>query len=158
MKPSFTTMAAGALVLLCPALVLADAPVGHYAPYLSIDSVIQDQQTGYRWDRAFTEAVTLNNVKCPLDSGGNPTGGRVPTVKELATLLDNEPRKVIVGTASVDVHIDQSAFPRTPPEKFWTSSVTPDGRVFLVDFRTGEIEAVAPAGVTARVRCVARTL
>ena len=137
-------------LLLFPALVRADAPPTQYDPYLSTDELIVDRNTGYSWERAVsTNAVPLSQVKCP------PNGTRVPTVKELATLLDNEPRKVLVGLEAKDLHIDQNAFPRTPPALFWTSSVTPAGEVFVVDFSTGVVMPV-PKNSSAYVRCLQR--
>lgn len=152
---SLSWAALGALLLL-PTLVRADAPVGQYQGYLSSDTIIKDLRTGLTWDRTTTEPIALGALRCAVSSASS-----IPTVKELATLLDNEPRKTVDPTtlAFVDVHVDQNAFPNTRPRPYWTSSVTPDGGVFVVDFGTGEIRVVPPGQLgmtTAYLRCVTR--
>ena len=152
---SLSWAALGALLLL-PTLVRADAPVGQYQGYLSSDTIIKDLRTGLTWDRTTPEPIALGALRCaPLSASS------IPTVKELATLLDNEPRKTVDPTTLgfVDVHVDQNAFPNTKPRPYWTASVTPDGGVFVVDFGTGEIRVIKPADLAqtrAYLRCVTR--
>jgi hypothetical protein len=143
----------GALLVGFPSVLLADAPPGQYLPYLSTDDIIVDNFSGLDWQRAMPDKgaaprkVALADARCPDDSGSS-----LPTVRELATLLDNQPTRVLDKA----VHADLNAFPRTPADLFWTMSQTPDGKVFVVDFGTGEIKTVNPAGTTAYVRCVKR--
>lgn len=134
-----------------PALVRADAPANQYEAYLSGDDFVEDKQTGCRWwRRAPDTPVALAQVACP-----SPATFRVPTLRELATLLDNQPRQVLVGGVSKPLHIDQNAFPRTPPDVFWTATVAPDGKVFVIDFGSGEIRTQTP-GTPAYLRCIQR--
>jgi hypothetical protein len=153
---SLSWAALGALLLL-PTLVRADAPVGQYQGYLSSDTIIKDLRTGLTWDRTTTaKPIPLGALRCVPSSASS-----IPTVKELATLLDNEPRKTVDPDtlAFVDLHVDQNAFPNTLPRVYWTSSVTPDGGVFVVDFAKGEIRVVPAADLgktTAHLRCVTR--
>lgn len=141
-------------VLVLPAVLRADAPPGQYGAYLSTDDFIDDTNTGFSWQRGMPSKVLppakvpLADARCPASSGAS-----LPTVRELATLLDNQPTTVL----GKPVHVDLNAFPRTPGDLFWTMSRTPDGKVFVVDFGTGEIKTVDPTGTTrAYVRCVAR--
>jgi hypothetical protein len=139
--------------LLLPALLRADAPAGQYGAYLSTDDFIVDNFSGLEWQRAMPDKgappllVRLADARCPDDSGAT-----LPTVRELATLLDNQPTKIL----DKNVHADLNAFPRTPGELFWTMSQAPDGKVFVVDFGTGEIKTVSANGTMAYVRCVKR--
>jgi len=141
----------GLAVLFVPAVVYGDAPKSQYAQYLPQDEFIRDLNTTYHWQRKASEAsVPLRDSYCSLPLY------RVPTVRELATLIDNQPRTVLVGTTQRTLYIDQNAFPRTPPEPFWTATRAPDGRVFVVDFGTGRVRLQAPTE-KAYVRCVQRT-
>lgn len=146
-------LAAGALCLF-PALVRADAPPSQYKPYLSSDDLIEDTATGYTWVRDEVSAgpVSPTQIRCRVPSAS------LPTVRELATLLDNQPKKVLSDGESKDLHIDQNAFPRTQPKPYWTVSVGPNGQIFVIDFGTGEVSMVpnVPAS-KAFVRCIIRT-
>ncbi len=140
-------------VVLAPALVRADAPFGQYESFLSTDDTVTDAKTRLVWDRLdIARGVLLKDIHC------RPGSAHVATVKELATLLDNQPSRAYnAAGALVDLHIDPNAFPATPPERFWTASATPGGGVFVVDFGTGQIDVVAPADLAstrANVRCV----
>ncbi len=151
MKTSARSLVLGLAALLLPGLVRADAPTAQYKPYLSTNDEIIDVPTGFNWARKVSPTdVELRQVKCE-----SPTS--LPTVRELATLIDNEPRKVLNSSNQlVDLHIDQNAFPGTPPALFWTVSATQDGRVFVVDFATGEISLKPAMGTKAYVRCIKR--
>lgn len=144
---------AGAALLL-PAIGLADAPTGQYKPYLSTDPFVQDAATSLQWER------DSSPTKAPLGasacSGRNPrlnVNFRLPTLRELATLLDNQPRKTLYNGSSSDLHIDQNAFPRSNPDVYWTLTQAPNGEMFVIDFATGEIRTL-PRNGTAFVRCV----
>lgn len=138
------------LVLLLPGLVRADAPTEQYGSYLSSQLELDDLQTHLKWERFVNPTATLlNGVQCRV--------GRFPSVRELATLVDNEPAIAYdeQGAAKF-VYIDANAFPGTPRGPFWTSTATPEGMVFVVDFGTGEISLVDPTLATtkAHLRCV----
>lgn len=124
--------------------VAADAPPGHY----SIDSgVVTDNATGLHWQQgpgqsgSWTDAMTFCQQ---LDLSG--TGWRLPSVKELQTLVDR--------TRS-DPAIEPGSFPDTPSEPFWTSTpvVGDSTSAWDVSFKSGA-SAGSPLTSTARIRCV----
>jgi hypothetical protein len=151
MREMTKRIAVGAALLLLPGLVRADAPIGQYKPYLSTQSTIQDEKTFLQWERATSPTPQrLSQARCPA-------GARFPSVRELATLVDNEPAIAYDEKGAPQfVYIDANAFPSTPRAAFWTSTATPEGKVFVVDFGNGEIRLVDPTqvGVTAHLRCV----
>jgi Protein of unknown function (DUF1566) len=120
--------------------------------------VVQDLGTGLTWaretsERTFADAAAL----CASLSvaGGN---FRVPSVKELQTLLDE--------TQAEPPWIDPSAFPNFPElvsghAHFWTSSreaAGPDS-AWMLDFATGSVEATSATvsftlATELSVRCV----
>jgi hypothetical protein len=80
-----------------------------------------------------------------------PTGFRLPTVKELASLVDL--------TVTSGPSIDQTAFPSSPADDFWTSSPYADrwtpapNLVWFVRFSSGTL-FYEDMGYSNRVRCV----
>jgi hypothetical protein len=74
-------------------------------------------------------------------------GFRLPTVKELASLVDL--------TLNTGPTIDRAAFPGTPAEGFWTSSpyAGVSGRAWYVHFNFGNLNH-NDVGSTNGVRCV----
>lgn len=142
------------VALLVPALGLADAPAKQYKPYLSNDPFVQDDFTGLQWERDSSPAKAIFAASaCSTRNPRLNANFRLPTLRELATLLDNQPRKTIYEGASKDLHVDQSAFPRSNPDVYWTLTQAPSGDVFVIDFSSGEIRTMAPTA-TAFVRCV----
>jgi hypothetical protein len=101
--------------------------------------VITDNFTGLTWQR------TPGGPKQWVNAQGDCTaaGMRLPTLKELLTIVDESPHKEIVNGLQVQKSIDQSAFPNTPVgAPYWT--LTPATRAasltteaFAVDFRDG---------------------
>ena len=79
-----------------------------------------------------------------------PSGLRLPTVKELMSIVD---LTVVVPDAGPT--IDQTAFPDTPAECFWTSSpyAISSNYAWYVDFYSGASYAY-DGGYSCRVRCV----
>jgi hypothetical protein len=135
-------LVATALFLVAGSLAVvstASAPAGRYS---LTSSTVLDTKTGLTWQRVLS-TTPLNwansGTYCStLDLGG--TGWRMPTLKELFTLVD-----LSVALAPM---IDTVAFPDTPAEFFWS---TPSGRG--VSFNGGFAAAVTIPG-TANVRCV----
>jgi hypothetical protein len=76
-------------------------------------------------------------------------------MKDLLTLVDEEPHAEYEDGGIVLKAIDGKAFPATPAAPFWTSSVyAPDPtRAWVVDFATG-IASPQPRGARHYVRCV----
>lgn len=107
----------------------ADAPLCRYTT--NPDTVI-DKETGLTWERnpedvlrTWDDAVSYcSNLN--VDNGG----WRLPTPAELQTLVD-ESRK--------DPAIDQTAFPGTASDYYWTKSpgISMPGYVWMVEFNLG---------------------
>ncbi len=161
----------GAILLALPAA--ADAPRNppQYAQFLSDTPTIHDNFTHLEWDRRSilsvgagaqygsiaTTCAGLTSFKKDI----NTASGRVPTLKELLTILDEEPHNEYEFGAVVPKMIDQLAFADTPVDlPYWTSTPAgglASGMVWTLNFRTGEMKALATTGApapTANVRCV----
>jgi hypothetical protein len=157
--------AGGALVL--ASVARADAPAGvsdaQYAPFDNSNVDILDQRTGLTWQRAVPPGVftfPAAQSYCALLSLGNMTGWRVPSYKELLTLVDESPHPEYDSVTGTLVYkaIDSFAFglDYTPvTTSYWSSSVSSldPGRAYLVDFRTGATLTFV-MGTGFLVRCV----
>jgi hypothetical protein len=129
--------AAGALV---PVTALhASAPAGRYVIDRSDTNhmTVFDTKTKLTWERGFGVPVTYQEAveRCQSIVDDNAEiGWRLPTVKELLTLVD-------YGGSFGTALIDGNAFPGTRPETFWSAtpsaSDTPPFR--CVDFSSGFI-------------------
>jgi hypothetical protein len=135
--------------------VSADAPSTQYAPFNYTDPSIVDQQTHLAWDRRISSPLTTSiqiETYCIAPS-------RLPTVKELLTLVDETPHLDYdqAQKKNVSVHIDRDAFPyslgyMSVDAPFCTQTRDPTTSFrFVVDFATGGALATAAA---CRVRCV----
>jgi hypothetical protein len=150
-------LALGALLLVTTTLrspaARAKAPEGQF--HDNGDGTVTDTVTGLLWQRVAAPYAAFGNWEtassycaAPPDLPG--TGWRIPSVKELATLVDRN---------GGDGHfIDRDAFPGDEDSSghFWTSTLCQEGQgcttgYFVVDFRYGQI--VPPAG-WAHVLCV----
>jgi hypothetical protein len=136
----------------------ATAPTDQYGAFNRDNVVIYDQKTQLTWERGVAP-TPMNQTSAAsycatlvLDGGG---GWRLPTYKELLTLVDEEAFDNDFNGAPETKAIDLAAFPANPPGYFWSSSlvVGQSGKAWAVDFSSGE-------GVTqndqsfASVRCV----
>lgn len=159
----------GAILLALPAA--ADAPRNppQYAQFLADTPTIQDNFTKLDWDRRsilsvgrnaeFGSAQTICKGLTSFDkSNGNTTLGRLPTVKELLTILDEAPHDEYEFGAVVPKMIDQLAFADTPVDHpYWTSTPAGgrgSGMVWTLSFRTGDMKALPTTLAMANVRCV----
>ena len=86
----------------------------------------------------------------------NPAPWRLPTVKELLTLVDETPHDEADGQGKVAPHaIDRNAFPATPVDVPYVTAQATTGQLWLVDLRDGHVDVVAPSSTGPyRVRCV----
>lgn len=152
------------LVLGAAAVVSAIArPAGARAPKLQYDqfdgssSEIKDTKTGLTWDRFKVKKLTLDGADLYCGSTVFPSaGGRLPTVKELLTLVDEEPHAAYENLKYVDKAIDPSAFPepQMPTDApYMTSTTDGKGNVWTVEFTAGTTKLL-PATTTLNVRCV----
>ena len=153
MKRPLRTLLMLALVL-SAAPVLADAPIGQYKQFVKDDDTIEDTKTLLAWER-FSLRQTRN-------FGAATTGcigfGRLPTVKELLTLVDEQPHQEydIALAKTVTKMIDQNAFGSFTGEDapYWSSTPTgTTGEHWAVSFRDGTMSKVLD-GTQIYARCV----
>jgi hypothetical protein len=120
---------------------------------------VTDTITGLVWQRdgSGTRAGCItdsSNLTCTWSEAqaycaslalGGVSGWRLPAVKELFT---------IVQFGAAGPAIDDTAFPNTPADCFWTSSpdTSTPGNVWCVDFRKGD--SLGDVGNSNSVRCV----
>lgn len=107
---------------------------------------VQDKLTNLVWQQkasAATMSWTAAQTYCPATF-------RLPTVRELSSLVDL--------TVASGATTDQTAFPSTPVELFWTSTPVVGGPGFqwCVSFYSGWQEQRDTASGDFRVRCVLR--
>jgi hypothetical protein len=153
MKRSLRTLLFAALVL-SAAPVLADAPIGQYKQFVKEDDTIEDTKTLLAWER-----FSLREKK---NFGAASTGcigfaGRLPTVKELLTLVDEQPHQEYEFGKTVTKMIDQNAFGSYTGEDFAYWSSTPTGSIaneyWGVSFRDGTMTRLKSTD-EAYARCV----
>jgi len=144
---------AAALVVLVPLTRgRATAPPGRYT--INADTVL-DTETGLLWQRNIPATPCAGAATCTLAQAlgyceGLSLGGfsdwRLPTIKELQTLVDDR---------AYNPAIDATAFPATPATNFWSSSPYASNATdaWVVMFYGGYTSYGAVAGRN-RVRCV----
>jgi hypothetical protein len=108
------------------------------------DDTVTDNRTGLTWERTFLPNVSLDGAAAACGALG--AGFRVPTYKELLTLVD---------PAHFTPAIDSAAFPGTPNLNFGSSTlvVPPNGSGYLVAFGDGRT-LTADISQVADIRCV----
>jgi hypothetical protein len=151
-------IAPGAAVITVGVIARADAPPGQYDPFNRADTVITDAKTGLNWQRTVMTSTNFVGavIACSgLSLGNFPTNWRLPSYKELLTLVDESPHAEYPTGAPVWIAIDPYAFPETPVDNpYWTSSVVPSGgSVFTVEFKAGN-GGTSPVSAMLYVRCV----
>ena len=114
------------------------------------DGTVVDAATGLTWQRTADPALRTwseAGAACAgLGSDGGASSWRLPTAKELQTLIDE---------TRVDPAIDLTAFPDTTGDSFWTSSplAGQDGYAWFVSFYAG-VAYNSPTAEPHRARCV----
>jgi hypothetical protein len=144
---AFTALLAALALVALASPARAAAPAGRYTT--TIDAVT-DTKTGLVWQRAVPNATfTWQSALayCQNLRLGGAGGYRLPTVKELATLVDE--------TASAAPAIDATAFPSTAAAFFWSSTPLVDapGKAWGVHFQKGNATTTTTP-TTSRLRCV----
>jgi hypothetical protein len=137
------TVGAGAVAL--ASLARADAPSDQYDFFNSNNDVIHDAQTGLYWQRyASSTTVTWDGaftVCSSLSLDAYTMGWRVPSYKELLTIVDEVPHTEYEGGGLVSKALDSHAFPgaEVVTAAYWTSSTYPadSGSAYSVDFENG---------------------
>jgi hypothetical protein len=137
-------IAAPALVVVTVAvLARADAPPGQYAAFNRANTVITDVMTGLNWQRTVMQYTTFDLAVAAcngLSLGTFSSKWRLPSYKELLTLVDEAPHTEYPAGTPLPIAIDGNAFPETAVDyPYWTSSVVPNTTTaFTVNFETGE--------------------
>lgn len=108
------------------------------------ERVVLDPRTGLEWQRASSDPMPRGRAEAHCRELALEGGGwRLPTLKELQTLVD---------PAHLAPAVDTQAFPDTPNDRFWTATITGGDNRSYVDFLTG---ATGPADLgQGLVRCV----
>jgi len=134
-------------------------PDPQYGSFDQDDIVIKDLKTGLEWRRA----VLRDSVKGVAEFNcENQAVARLPTIKELMTIFDEEPHLEFSAGKNVRKHLDQDAFGIGIDNKdfspvdntYW--SQTPaftSGKFWTLDFSTGAMVEKGP-GENAHTRCV----
>lgn len=149
-----------ALVVTAPALADAPTEPPQYQAFDRDTVEITDNFTKLVWDRRRVLRSTTHDVATATCSTfGLPLDYRLPTVKELLTLVDEDRHSAydtsFPGATTLKA-IDRQAFPDddTPTDKaYWTSTPGAAGTFFAVDFTTGETREVAE-GTPLHARCM----
>lgn len=133
---------------------LARAPFDQYANFGDASPTIRDLFTRLEWTRAVSsKPLSWNDADSECKSQGGGTPFRLPTVKELQTLVDEQP--TLVGTTPR--YLDSNAFPAETSKvsiRYWTATATGNGgERFAMDFATGATSVAAP-DKELFVRCV----
>lgn len=118
--------------------VLADAPADQYSPYVRADLEIGDTKTFLSWRRSVAADLTFAQARNPALSCPEMIY-RIPTMKELLTLVDEQPHNEYEDGGLVSRTIDRSAFPLTPAGEFWSSTpyAADPSMAWVIDFKTG---------------------
>jgi len=141
--------------------------MGQYGLFDMSSETIMDEHTGLTWQRS-TPTLTMKfyeaqsycaSLSLPTLTG-TTTGWRVPSYKELLTLVDEVPHTEYVGDGFVQVWIDANAFDSPPYFQttaggYWTSSMyaSSSAEAYIVDFSAGGGND-APTTTALSVRCV----
>lgn len=143
-----------ALVLALALPASAYAPSDQYDGFVGEDEEITDNYTKLVWDRnqgEYPATLTFEAARSACAAEDK----RLPSLKELLTIVDEAPWFKYTNLRNEPRFIDKNAFESTPKDPFWTSSevqgATDD--VYTVDFSTGFVKD-ASKGDERRVRCV----
>ncbi len=135
---------------------MAAAPAGHFV-YSDSSPVVIDTKTGLTWQRSVTATQrSWSDATNYCSSGVSSTlgggGWRVPTIKELLSLVDY--------SQALAPMVDRAAFPDAPVGRYWsTTSALPcpgvscNTSLRYVDFASGGLNT-SQASALYLVRCV----
>lgn len=132
---------------------MSAAPKDQYDIFSPDSSTIVDTKTRLEWRRETIAEVDFNTAEaaCAQDAG---PGFRLPTLRELLTLVDEQPHKVYVDAQELNRQIDPNAFPDTRIDAAYWSSTPATGGYWTVDFGNG-FTGTARATIDHRhARCV----
>lgn len=145
-----------AILLALPAA--ADAPRDQYDRFDADTPTIKDAFTKLEWDRrAVLKTVPFGTADGGCALLGTLGGvGRLPTIKELLTILDEEPHTDYEFGKLVTKQIDAVAFADTPVDlPYWSSTPGGTGKVWVLSFATARMELLpTDASGKGHARCV----
>ncbi|HEY8075441.1 MAG TPA: hypothetical protein VIF62_15055 [Labilithrix sp.] len=156
MKKPFVFLAAFAALLSFSIRGGAQAPPDQYDPFTESDATITDHYTRLAWSRSSSNVLAtdgLIDAYCIAPS-------RLPTVKELLTIVDEVPNPHYDSTAmpprTLSFFIDTEVFPdivgRTDKPYCTQTKDVGSGARYTVDFASGTTGLNAAGGC--HVRCV----
>lgn len=162
MRRAIAVLAVGALAL-GVAVALADAPKEQYAVFDPNAATIADQKTFLEWQRFPEKGVRPDGGTPKVIYGDLATadaackalgpGWRLPTIKELLTIVDEDPHRLWDAGGYTWRWIDRNAFPETAQGPYWSSSAAGTKGQWAVDFATGTPVVIA-AQTSINGRCV----
>ncbi len=122
----------------------ATAPAGRY---LISSGTVQDSQTGLTWQQTISTTLYTPATAGPYCASLG-SGWRVPTIKEMATIVD-------YTVASPGPTIDSTAFPNTPTGmQYMSATFFTTGQSWVISFTDGTICDNCGGGAPLYVRCV----
>ena len=135
----------------------ADAPRDppQYDRFDGDSTIIKDLRTRVEWDRrAILEKKNLAEADLYCSALPSLPSGRLPSIKELLTILDEEPHNEYEFGKLVPKMIDALAFADTPVDlPYWSSSPTGTGSYWALSFKTGLMVPLADTA-QANARCI----
>jgi hypothetical protein len=151
------------VAVLAAAPALADdtnAPSDQYEQFDGSSATIKDTFTKLEWDRSrVAQNVDLSAASFHCSTVALPPTGRVPTVKELLTILNEQPVARYEFGQNVPKMVSANAFADSTPINlpYWTQTPALGvgaNMVWAVDFKTGKMTALDKTTGKANVRCV----
>jgi hypothetical protein len=141
------------IMVTLPTSVDANAPAGQYVVTASgtVSGTVYDTKSKLTWQQTVSSTTytwaAAKTYCAGVSASLGDTGWRLPTIKELMTILD-----VSQATAPM---IDPNSFPGTPSATFWSSSPVggSPSNAWGVDFKNGYAGSRA-VSTTYNVRCV----
>ncbi len=123
------------------------APAGRYVVSAG---TVYDSKTKLTWQQTVTATTyafsDATNYCASLGTALGGAGWRIPTIKELQTIVDN--------SQTSGPWIDRTAFPSTPVHYFWSSTAEAGTTThWVLDFSIGNI-TVPGMSTSNNVRCV----
>lgn len=123
----------------------ATAPTGRYT---TSTGTVYDTKTGLTWQQPISTQL-VNNANAPTYCASLGSGWRVPTLKELVTIVD-------YTVAPPGPMVDNTAFPQTPTDQEYLSMTAfATSGSWVIDFGSATIcDNCGSNGNSFYVRCV----
>lgn len=162
MKRAWLILRAVAATSVLTMPVWAKAPGAQYASFDSSATQIVDNFTALHWQRT-PKKVSFTDASDPKTCQIGTFAGRLPTLKELLTIFDEESHEEYLGMGYERRYVDVDAFgkpatsktnDRTPSGAFWTSSPAGQNAVWTLDFTDGSVRDVSTSSGDNWLRCV----